>query len=253
MKFWRDSLVIVGPEFDSTVVTSFNTWKDFWASGTPRIFKDSRRTTVCCWEHPSIGQFVIKTYKERVPVPKWWPFLHGRLKRAWLSGVFLREKGFPVPAHVALVRFCFGQAAIILEKIKGKSLFEVVSDGGANDELFRELGLLIARLHNLGVSHGDLKWVNILLTYNVSSIKDYNIWLVDLDSCRIHRSSIFLDDMARDIARFLFAAFELKLDSHYSDVFIMSYKKHLVYDISMSEKTNFYLKRLKEKRLRIRK
>ena len=61
----------------------------------------------------------------------------------------------------------------------------------------------ISVIHQLGISHGDLKWTNILVNENT-----FDFWFVDLDASIMHRN-ISQDYLAgRDISRFVINAVE---------------------------------------------
>jgi tRNA A-37 threonylcarbamoyl transferase component Bud32 len=71
-------------------------------------------------------------------------------------------------------------AYLITEEVSGAftlaGLFH--AEGTIRPELLRKLASLIARLHNQGISHRDLKWTNILFDQN------FGPWLIDLDGVR---------------------------------------------------------------------
>ena len=61
----------------------------------------------------------------------------------------------------------------------------------------------ITMIHQLGISHGDMKWTNILVNENT-----FDFWFIDLDASVMHRR-MKRDDMAsRDISRFIVNAVE---------------------------------------------
>ena len=56
----------------------------------------------------------------------------------------------------------------------------------------------IASMHISDVSHGDLKWSDILV-----DMENNELWFVDLDSAELHGQSPSTKAEARDLARFL--------------------------------------------------
>lgn len=73
-----------------------------------------------------------------------------------------RRAGVPVPAVYDVDR---GAATLRLEPIAGRTLREVLSgpgDGGGPARM-RTLGAIVARLHDAGLTHGDLTTGNVLV------------------------------------------------------------------------------------------
>ena len=65
----------------------------------------------------------------------------------------------------------------------------------------------IARMHNSGASHGDLKWLNILVDREKNEL-----WFVDLDAAKLHRRRVSVKAVARDLARFVLSGLEAGVD-----------------------------------------
>lgn len=79
----------------------------------------------------------------------------------------------------------------------------------------------IASMHISGVSHGDLKWTNILVD------KENNeLWFVDLDSAELHGQSPSTKAAARDLARFLLSAQEAGIEEAILERFLDQYAHH---------------------------
>ena len=79
----------------------------------------------------------------------------------------------------------------------------------------------IANMHNSGVSHGDLKWSNILVHDEKNEL-----WFVDLDSAELHRQSPSTKAIARDLARFLLSAQEAGIEEAVLERFLNEYTHH---------------------------
>ena len=79
----------------------------------------------------------------------------------------------------------------------------------------------IARMHSSGVSHGDLKWSNILVHDEKNEL-----WFVDLDSAELQRQSPSTKAIARDLARFLLSAQEAGIEEAVLERFLDEYTHH---------------------------
>jgi hypothetical protein len=79
----------------------------------------------------------------------------------------------------------------------------------------------IAALHDCGVTHGDLKWPNVLVDE-----KDNRLWFVDLDSAKLHSHFLGPTKVARDLARFLLYGFQTETNSTYLNKFLDEYCRH---------------------------
>ena len=79
----------------------------------------------------------------------------------------------------------------------------------------------IARMHSSGVSHGDLKWSNILVHEEKKEL-----WFVDLDSAKLYGQSPNTKAVARDLARFLLSAQEAGVEEAILERFIDQYAHH---------------------------
>ncbi len=230
MNQWKDVWVEPGPGSNhNRLFECFDSWQSFWKAGNPQEFKVNPRTALYLWNKADFPSLILKTYRARLPFPPWWPFLHGRLKRSWKAGCLLQRGGFPVPDHLLLVRSGFGQSVIISRKIDGIRLLEFVQEGGASSRVFRILGGLAARMHNLKITHGDFKWVNVILTKESNS--DLQPWLIDFDGARIHDHFMWQKDFnefrARDIARFVVAGLELGADLRFLKAFMQEYDSNV--------------------------
>ncbi len=85
----------------------------------------------------------------------------------------------------------------------------------------------ITMIHQLGISHGDMKWTNILVNE-----KTFDFWFIDLDACVRHRR-MKLDYLAsRDISRFVVNAVEADTSNAMIEKFLDIYAKGNDFTIS---------------------
>jgi len=79
---------------------------------------------------------------------------------------------------------------MLLSRIEGRNLYDLLkSDDSSGDELF-QLGGLIRRLHEIGISHGDLT------THNVMSTEEGDLYLIDFG---LSRQSPELEHLGLDL------------------------------------------------------
>jgi len=91
----------------------------------------------------------------------------------------------------------------------------------ASRGLIEALARGVAGIHDCGVTHGDLKWSNILVHE-----KDNRLWFVDLDSAKLHTHFLGPKRVARDLARFVFYGFQTKTNNVYINRFLDEYCRH---------------------------
>ena len=91
----------------------------------------------------------------------------------------------------------------------------------ASGGLIEALARGIAALHECGVTHGDLKWSNILVDE-----KDNRLWFVDLDSAKLHNHFLGPTGVARDLARFVLYGFQTETQSAIIHRFLDEYCRH---------------------------
>ena len=157
--------------------------------------------------------------------------LVGRSRGAqvWKMSRYMAERGVPIAQPMGFFMERTG-----LFQIKSrlcsrslsqcKNLAEVGRDDKALLKHIIEIGLLariiqgIADLHTVGISHGDLKWSNILIDEGGS-----RYWFVDLDNARQRR---WLKDryfIQRDLVRFIVSAIESGLNREAVDRLVQHY------------------------------
>ena len=220
MRRWGKAIILdIADPLGGKYISSFPDWNQFWKAGSPEMFKASPNTDLYWWRCDGMPELALKIYRERIPLPGWWPGLYGRVKRAWQAGVLLQKMDIPVPSPVALVRHKKGEVVIIMERISATHFLDMSRRGTISMEEFCLAGKLTANMHKVRVTHGDLKWVNLM----VSSQGEDNhsgcsrLFFVDFDGSVIFGSGSFQNFFfnracARDIARFIFAAMEERTD-----------------------------------------
>ena len=114
----------------------------------------------------------------------------------------LHARGLPVPPPVAACVWRHGlsyRAALITVRLAGtRALAERLADADAT--LLERVGASIARFHAAGLDHVDLNARNLLV-----DAAD-QVWLIDLDRCRLRPPGAWqaanLDRLARSLAKF---------------------------------------------------
>lgn len=99
----------------------------------------------------------------------------------------LQAMNFPSPS---LLDFDQGQAWILMSKIDGLPLHDLLKNNSSGIESLEGLGALIRRLHEAGVSHGDLT------THNVMSSLEGRLHLIDFG---LSRQSPELEHLGLDL------------------------------------------------------
>tara|TARA_B100000131_G_scaffold314810_1_gene352222 strand:+ start:1946 stop:2611 length:666 start_codon:yes stop_codon:yes gene_type:complete len=130
--------------------------------------------------------------KERRPRIYRHPDLDRRLTRQRLSSEArilskLSLKGFPCPS---IIHIDDRKSSILMSKIKGHTLYDLLKSRQSGIPELRKLGELIRRLHELGVSHGDLT------THNVMASPQGQLHLIDFG---LSRQSPELEHLGLDI------------------------------------------------------
>lgn len=216
MRRWGKAIILdIADPLGGKYISLFPDWSQFWKAGSPEMFKASPNTDLYWWRCDGMPELALKIYRERIPLPRWWPGLYGRVKRAWQAGVLLYKMDIPVPSPVALVRHKKGEVVIIMERISATHFLDMSRRGTISMEEFCLAGRLTANMHKVRVTHGDLKWVNLMVSSNEADHHSgcSRLFFVDFDGSVIFGSGFFKKFFfnracARDIARFIFAAME---------------------------------------------
>ena len=156
-------------------------------------------------------------------------FSRHRAQMAWQISWHLLDSGIPVPEPEGyLLRKSgpfYGKGYFFSKVLSGcnnlatlawtsKELSKRLASGGLVEALARG----IAELHDCGVTHGDLKWSNILVDE-----KDNRLWFVDLDSAKLHTHFLGPSKVARDLARFVLYGFQTETNNAYINRFLDEY------------------------------
>tara|TARA_B110000444_G_scaffold201534_1_gene193518 strand:- start:11134 stop:11811 length:678 start_codon:yes stop_codon:yes gene_type:complete len=110
--------------------------------GRPAILKKRR---LRAWRHPELDSTLTRkrmTNEVKLTI--------------WLAGM-----GAPVPA---IWDVDMDESVIIMEKIEGRPLIEVLRAGEYDEKLLFKVGKSIREFHRYAVNHGDLSTNNILVT-----------------------------------------------------------------------------------------
>lgn len=135
-----------------------------------------------------------------------------RARSNWLVARHLLNAGVPTPAPVALL-LRGGESWFISEAIpESITLAKLARQKGpmAAEHYARGFVPAIARMHDSGTLHGDLKWGNLLVG------RDDRLFIVDLDSASVRRKAPAAR-VARDLARFFVAGLEEGLSRRWAE------------------------------------
>jgi Kae1-associated kinase Bud32 len=75
--------------------------------------------------------------------------------------IWLHAKGASIPP---IWDVDFEEGRIVMARVEGRQLIDVLQEGGSSDGLLHGVGTAIRSLHRNGVTHGDLSTNNILIT-----------------------------------------------------------------------------------------
>ncbi len=104
--------------------------------------------------------------------------------RCYMELILLQEMlrlKLPVPRPVGARvtrKGLFYKADLLMEKLHGIDLVDALTTEFLNEEVWRKIGQVIKKFHEIGIDHVDLNARNILL--NTSG----DIYLIDFDRCR---------------------------------------------------------------------
>jgi len=141
-----------------------------------------------------------------------------RAQIMWQVSLHLLEHGIPVPQPEGYVierrgPLCF-KGWFISKVLEGCSSLdyltcdlEKLSNRLECGGVIEALAAHVAALHDSGVTHGDLKWSNIL----IHEAKN-ELWFVDLDAAKLHSRNPAGKAVSRDLARFVLSGLEAGVD-----------------------------------------
>ena len=156
-------------------------------------------------------------------------FTRHRAQIAWQISCHLLNSGIPVPepeGYLLKKKGPFYRKGYFFSAVlsgcnslgslawTSRELHKRLASGG----LVEALALRIAALHDCGVTHGDLKWSNILVHE-----KNNSLWFVDLDSAKLHTHFLGPSRVARDLARFVLYGFQTETSNAIINRFLDEY------------------------------
>jgi serine/threonine protein kinase len=181
----------------------------------------------------SLKEIFVKEFRSKNALHALKPcFSRHRAQIAWQISWYLLNAGIPVPEPEGYLLEKSGpyyRKVYFFSKVlsgchslatlaRTSTEFSKRLDNGG---LLEALARGIAELHDCGVTHGDLKWSNILVDEN-----DNSFWFVDLDSAKVHNHFLGPSRVARDLARFVLYGFQTETDGAYINRFIDEYCRH---------------------------
>lgn len=205
------------PQIDvaqSRQVTPDPAWfsADFWQARDAVVGQAPGRGTSLFVDASGIAsdqQWVLRTYHRGGLVAKisasrylWLGLERTRAFRELRLTALLRERGLPVAQPVAAFVHHHGptyEAALITRRLEGaRALAELLPQ--VDDALLARVGETIRRFHRTGLDHVDLNARNLLIT------PDEQVWMIDLDRCRLRRPGRWqqanLQRLARSLRKF---------------------------------------------------
>ena len=104
----------------------------------------------------------------------------------------------PIAARAAKAGFTY-RADLLSEKIADATdLVDILTTHSISEELYREIGHQIAKMHHIGVNHTDLNIHNILID------KRDRIWIIDFDKCGYGKGSAWQQSNLERLKRSFF-------------------------------------------------
>ncbi len=164
---------------------------DFWQARGAVVGQAPGRGTSLFVDASSIvsdQQWVLRKYHRGGLVAKvnasrylWLGLERTRAFREFRLTALLKGKGLPVAQPVAAMVHHLGatyEAALITRRLEGaQALADLLPK--ADDALLVRVGKTIQRFHHAGLDHVDLNARNLLIT------PDEQVWMIDLDRCRL--------------------------------------------------------------------
>ena len=203
--------------------------EDLFARGSC-ILKGSGSTRAALVQMGASHEIFIKEYHFKNLLHSLKPLFGGhRARIVWDISRYLIRKGVPVPRPIGYLvdrrgPFCM-RGYFFSESMAECSHLGRVARASAQSnaltefcELVELIATQVAFLHGSAVTHGDLKWSNILV-HKCSE----RIWFVDLDSARICRHRPTPGQAAPDLARFALSALQYGIDAFAVEHFMDRY------------------------------
>lgn len=115
-----------------------------------------------------------------------------RARRGWLTAHRLRQFGIPTPKPLGFIEEYAGcllkRSWLITELAPGPKLRDTLADAALTKTqktaIIDQVFVILAKLDENRITHGDLKHVNLIVTPK-------GVTLIDLDSVKFHRTGLF--------------------------------------------------------------
>ncbi|MFC1482013.1 lipopolysaccharide kinase InaA family protein [Candidatus Neomarinimicrobiota bacterium] len=171
------------------------------------------------------GRYVIKWFGWRFWIHKWLsPSFAGRALTSWDIALRLKSLGVPTPEPVYL--YCCRRRGIIRENFMVtraisehqtmRRLLKNDTPEETKNTVVRNLAKMLSRMHDAGISHGDLTTANMLIG------RDYQVYLVDLNRAKIYKK-LSRSTRLNDLKRLQFGTGDSKLSDALISLFFEVY------------------------------
>lgn len=176
--------------------------------GRGETLKASGRCAVVRLRDVGGADYTARRYKTKGlghTVAHW--FLRSKARWYWQSASMLTRAGLATPEPVlcaeerrlGVLRM---RSVFITRYVEGRSLWEMVATGELAGERLLEVAVQFGRiwetLGRLNIGHGDMKATNFIVD------SKNRVWMIDLDSMRVHRNRLILARRRRqDLERFM--------------------------------------------------
>ena len=160
-----------------------------------------------------------------------------RALTVYMHSLTLEQEGLPIAKPLAYIRegrwknpalsYFVCEALEEMEDLRNLANMEVYKEFMVDENFFVSIAHDLARLHQLGFCHGDMKWANIMVNPGTHEYR-----FVDLDGLREPlpgQSALY----AKDLARFILNAREKKLAESMIEKFVSSYALARSQDIAV--------------------
>ena len=176
--------------------------------GRGEMLKAGDRCTVVRLYGVGEGDWTARRYNLKGPghtAVHW--LLHSRAEWCWRNAMLLERASLATPeplicAEERWLSVLRMRSLFITRYVKGRSLWEMVAAEELVGERLTEVALQFGRiwktLGRLGIGHGDMKATNFIVD------PENRLWMIDLDSMRLHRNRLVLARRRRqDLERFM--------------------------------------------------
>ncbi len=165
----------------------------FFGEGA-NVLKRGNSATVVSVDLPG-QKLVAKRYNITSVGHRFRRIFRRRAREAWQNGLRLAFLGIPTAVPLGLIetgsRWWPGPAYVLMERLEGKDLATLTRSGYIDSFTLKDLVAIIDALQRSGLTHGDLKSTNFILSRG-------KLYLIDVDSIRVSRFG-----QKRDVLRLL--------------------------------------------------